>query len=201
MRQPIVQDHPGGTPKGRRGKGQRCWMRWKKVTVNFLLLVGFIAGFLFQPIRLEAKAVCQCPEYEDGIPVEIRLLCEEIGAEFGICPELLESMAYQESRFIPTVKNKKCYGLMQVNVSVHKERIEKYGWTADDMYDAEKNLTVAADLLKELYDTYGDDNPIVLSLYSGNWKAVQKYKEYGFLTPYVDDVLTRSAEYERIHGK
>lgn len=201
MRQPIVQDHPGGTPKGRRGKGQRCWMRWKKVTVIFLLLVGFIAGFLFQPIRLEAKAVCQCPEYEDGIPVEIRLLCEEIGAEFGICPELLESMAYQESRFIPTVKNKKCVGLMQVNVSVHKERIEKYGWTADDMYDAEKNLTVAADLLKELYDTYGDDNPIVLSLYSGNWKAVQKYKEYGFLTPYVDDVLTRSAEYERIHGK
>ena len=90
---------------------------------------------------------------------------------------------------------------MQVNVKVHKERIEKYGWAADDMFDPEKNLTVAADLLKELYDTYGDDNPIVLSLYSGNWKAVQKYKEYGFLTTYVDDVLTRSAEYERIHGK
>lgn len=201
MGQVKVQDHPGETLKDRRGKGQRCWMRLKKVTVNFLLLVGIFAGFLLQPIRLEAKAVCQCPEYEDGIPIEIRLLCEEIGAEFEICPELLESMAYQESRFIPTVRNKNCYGLMQINVKVHKERIEKYGWAADDMFDPEKNLTVAADLLRELYDTYGDDNPIVLSLYSGNWKAVQKYKEYGFLTTYVDDVLTRSAEYERIHGK
>ena len=201
MGQGNAQDHPGGTPKGRRGKGQRCWRAWKKVLVIFLCWWGLFAGVLFQPIRLEAKAICQIPHYEDGIPDEIRILCEKIGNEFEICPELLEAMAYRESRFIPSVKNGNCVGMMQVNVKVHKERIEKYGWTADDMLDPEKNLTVAADLLKELYDTYGDDNPIVLSLYSGNWKAVQKYKEYGFLSDYVDDVLTRSAEYERMHGK
>lgn len=188
---------PGGTPS-HWGMAKGAGVLKK---VIFLCWVGLFAGLLFQPIRSEAKAICQTPHYEDGIPEEIRILCEQIGEEFEICPELLESMAYQESRFIPTVRSKNYYGLMQINVKIHKDRIEKYGWTADDMFDPEKNLTVAADLLKELYDTYGDDNPIVLSLYSGNWKAVKKYKEYGFLTTYVDDVLTRSAEYERIHGK
>ena len=90
---------------------------------------------------------------------------------------------------------------MQVNIKVHKDRIEKYDYTSKDMMDPYKNLVVAADYLAELYETYGDDNPVILSIYSGNWKAVEKYKEYGFLTPYVDEVLTRSAEYERIHGK
>ena len=70
------------------------------------------------------------------------------------------------------------------------------------MIDPYKNITVAADLLHELYETYGDDNPVVLMLYSGSsWKTIEKYKEYGFLTPYVEDVLTRSAKYERIHQK
>ena len=129
------------------------------------------------------------------------IYCEIVGQEYNICPELLEAMAYNESRFIPTVTNGKCYGLLQVNIKVHADRIAKYGWTEEEMFDPYKNIMVAADYLKELYDTYGDDNPIVLSYYSGNCNDIAKYKEYGFISPYVDDVLTRSAEYERIHGK
>lgn len=193
--------NPGGTPRGQGKMVKRCWNGWKKVLVYFFMLVGIIGGVLIHPVRSEAKVLCQKPQYEDGIPCEIRELCEEVGEQFGICPELLEAMAYQESRFIPTVRNKNCYGLMQINVRVHKDRIEKYSWTSDDMFDPEKNLTVAADLLLELFETYGDDDPIILMLYSGNWKAVQAYKENSFLTPYVADVLARSAEYERIHGK
>ena len=172
----------------------------KKRFLVFLLLVGIFAGILVQPIIVKAQGPCQT-SYDDGIPDELRQYFELVGNEYDICPELLESIAYYESRFIPTVKNKKHYGLMQVNVKIHKDRIEKYGWTEDDMYDPYKNLMVAADYLAELYATYGDDNPIVLSIYSGNWKAVSRYKEYGFLTPYVSKVLTRSEEYERLHDK
>ena len=196
-----VQRHPGGTPRDQGEMVKRCWACMKKVLVYFLFGGILFAGVSVQPVKAEAMPLCQKPHYEDGIPDDIREICERVGPEFEICPELLEAIAYRESRFIPTVKNKNHYGLMQINVKIHRERIEKYDWTADDMLDPEKNVTVAADLLHELYETYGDDNPIVLSLYSGNWKAVQKYKEYGFLTTYVDDVLTRSAEYERIHGK
>lgn len=166
-----------------------------------LMMLGIIAGFLFQPIKSEAKSLYHSLQYEDGIPEEIRIYCEEVGEQFDICPELLEAMAYQESRFNPTVSNGKYYGLMQINVKIHSKRIERYGYTAEDMFDPYKNLVVAADYLAELYELYSDENPIVLCLYSGNWKAVSKYKEYGFMPDYVEDVLTRSADYERLHGK
>lgn len=190
---------PGGTrqkPGGRLSGGEV-----RKKFYDFFMGV-FLIGFIFTNQSLAAKA--QGPgsqELEYEIPSEIIEYCEIVGQEYDICPELLESMAYNESRFIPTVTNGKCYGLLQVNIKVHADRIAKYGWTEEDMFDPYKNIMVAADYLKELYDTYGDDNPIVLSYYSGNCNDIAKYKEYGFLSPYVDDVLTRSAEYERIHGK
>lgn len=139
---------------------------------------------------------------DDGIPEEIKKDCEEIGAEFNICPELLEAIAWHESRFIPTVKNKNCFGLCQVNVKIHAKRLEKYGYTEDDMLTSYANIYVAADNLAELFENYGDDDPIILLMYSGaGWKAIEKYKEYSFITKSVDEILTRSANYERLHGK
>lgn len=164
------------------------------------ILLGFVV-LTSHSLTVKANSLSQEPQYEDGIPSDIRIYCELCGTEYNICPELLESIAYRESRFEPDVANGKCYGLMQVNVKVHADRIDKYGWTENDMFDPYKNIMVAADYLHELYETYGDDNPVVLSIYSGNWKAVEKYKEYGFTTEYVNDVLDRSANYERLHEK
>lgn len=191
-----MRDPEGSLPRGKH-PGETMLGSVKKV----LIVVGVIAGILVQPINSEANSLCGAIQYNDGIPEEIRLDCEDVGAQFGICPELLEAMAYNESRFIPTVRNGKHYGLMQVNVKIHAERLEKYGYTEDDMFDPYKNLIVAADYLHELYETYGDENPIILSIYSGNWKAVSTYKEYGFMSVYVEDVLKRSAHYERLHNK
>ena len=189
---------PRGTQRVQRGKGRRRVGMIKSALQFFLCWGIIIIGLSVQSIRSEAAA----SNPDDDIPKEIKEYCEEIGAEFNICPELLEAIAWHESRFIPTVTNKNCYGLMQVNVKIHAERIEKYGYTADDMLEAYPNIKVAADYLAELYETYGDDNPIVLSLYSGaGWKAVENYKEYGFMTAYVNDILTRWGEYERLHGK
>lgn len=190
---------PRGTHQRPEGKRTRCVGKIKCALCIFLCWGCLITGLSVQVIRSEAAASCQ---NDDEIPKEIKEYCEEIGEEFGICPELLEAIAWHESRFIPNVTNKNCYGLMQVNVKIHAERIEKYDYTAEDMLTAYPNIKVAADYLAELYETYGDDNPIVLNLYSGaGWKAVEKYKEYGFLTAYVDEILTRSASYERLHGK
>lgn len=182
--------------KGKRSKGMT-----KGRKLIFLMMLGIFAGLLIQPVRSEAEGLTNTIQVEDKIPEEIRNYCEEIGEMFDICPELLESMAYQESRFIPTVRNGKHYGLMQVNVKIHADRIERYGYTAEEMFETYPNILVAADYLAELYQTYGDENPIILSIYSGSWKAVSKYKEFGIMTPYVEEVLTRSAEYERLHGK
>lgn len=193
--------HPRGALQCPRGERTESVGMIKSALLIVLMLGILMTGLSVQTIRSEAAASCQSSQ-EDGIPEDIKKICDEIGAEFNICPELLEAMAYHESRFIPDVTNKNCYGLLQVNVKIHKDRMEKYGYTKKDMLKAYPNILVAADYLAELYDTYGDDNPVVLSLYSGaGWKAVEKYKEYGFLTDYVDDVLTRSEHFERIHGK
>lgn len=193
------QRSPGGTRYKPGG-----WLSVGGLRKKFcdFLMGAFLIGLLFTNQTLVARA--QGPgsqELEYEIPSSIIEYCEVVGSEYDICPELLESMAYQESRFIPTVRNGKHYGLLQVNVKVHADRISKYGWTEEDMFDPYKNIMVAADYLSELYEIYGDENPIVLSVYSGNWKAVKEYKETGFMTSYVEEVLERSAAYERLHEK
>lgn len=189
---------PGKCIRVRREKRTRCVGKIKKCAAIFCALGTILIGLSVQTIRSEAAASSQ----DDGIPKEIKQYCDEIGEGYDICPELLESIIWHESRFLPEVTNKNCWGLCQVNVKIHADRIEKYGYTENDMLTAYANIKVAADYLSELYATYGDDNPIVLTLYSGaGWAAVEKYKEYGTMTEYVKNVLSRSAEYERIHGK
>lgn len=187
---------PRGAHQCLEGKRQKVWGAMKKT----ILCWGFlIFGLSVQSIGSEAAASNQL---DDEIPEEIIEYCEEIGPKYDICPELLEAIAWHESRFTPTVTNRKCWGLCQVNVKVHADRIDKLGYTKDDMLEAGPNIEVAADYLAELYQTYGDDSPIVLSLYSGaGWDAVEAYKENGTMTDYVEEILTRSANYERLHGK
>ena len=183
---------PRGTHQ--RSEGNRTHRVGRMISITI-----FLWGILWTlcPIRSEA-AVSE----DDEIPKEIIEYCEEIGPTYDICPELLEAIAWHESRFIEDVKNKNCWGLCQVNIKVHADRIDNLGYTSKDMLKAKPNIEVAADYLHELYETYGDDNPIILSLYSGaGWSAVEKYKENGTMTDYVEDILSRSARYERLHGK
>ena len=181
--------------------GSGGMIRQCKIFLMSLILLGGLMSGLILNSHITVYASSQTL-ISDEIPKEIKEYCEEIGQQYDICPELLEAIAWHESRFIPDVTNRKCYGLCQVNIKVHKDRIEKLGYTSEDMLEPYPNIHVAADLLAELYATYGDDNPIVLSLYAGEgWKAVERYKEYGFMTQIVSDILEKSAEYERLHGK
>ena len=41
------------------------------------------------------------------------------------------------------------YGLLQINGTYQADRLKKFGYTVQDMFDPEKNLQVAADLWKE----------------------------------------------------
>ena len=145
----MIVSKPRGALRVQRGNGRS--VKGKKVYCVFLMMLGILL-WTFSPVNVEASAIHQA-SVNDGIPSEIKEYCEEIGRNFDICPEILEAIAWHESRFIPTVKNKKCYGLMQVNVKVHADRIEKYGYTVDDMYEPYPNLIVAADYLAELYET------------------------------------------------
>lgn len=128
------------------------------------------------------------------VPEHILEMSNEIGKEYNICPELLQSIAFQESRFQADAQNEGCTGLMQVNPAWHADRMQELGVT--DLYDPKQNMEVAADYLQELFEKY-EDVGTVLMVYHGESGAVSKIEP----SRYADEILTRSAELERAHGK
>ncbi len=146
------------------------------------------AAFLFCQMGIQVRAE------ECIVPEDIIEMSNEIGMEYHICPELLQSIAFQESRFQADAQNGNCTGLMQINPVWHQERMDRLGVT--DLYDPAQNMEVAADYLQELFGRY-EDVGTVLMVYHGESGAVDKIEP----SKYADEILTRSAELERMHGK
>lgn len=128
------------------------------------------------------------------VPDHIFEISNEIGKEYNICPELLQAIAFQESRFQADARNGGCTGLMQVNPAWHEDRMRMLGVT--NLYDPEQNMEVAADYLQELFGRY-EDVGTVLMVYHGEAGAVDKIEA----SQYADEILERSAALERLHGK
>lgn len=125
-------------------------------------------------------------------------LTEEVGQQYNICPELLQAIAWRESRYKPTAVNGDCTGLMQVSTRWHQDRMERLG--VDDLYDPAGNVLVAADYLAELFSDY-EEADVVLMFYSGNSRAKEYSQGIGEMSDYAAEVLEESAELERRHGK
>ena len=151
-----------------------------------IIIAAFLICQAGEGIRAQAEE-CIVPDY-------ILEMSNEIGKEYNICPELLQSIAFQESRFQEDAQNGGCTGLMQVNPAWHEDRMRKLGVT--DLYDPEQNMEVDADYLQELFGRY-EDVGTVLMVYHGEEGAVDKVEA----SQYADEILTRSAELERLHGK
>lgn len=124
-------------------------------------------------------------------------MCEDIGSEYGICPELLMAIIERESSGNPTAQNGSCKGLCQISEKWHTRRMEKLGVT--DIYDPAGNIELCADYLMELGAEY-EDIGLVLMVYSGSSNAFE-LSEQGELTSYAEEILERSAELERANGK
>jgi len=166
------------------------------------IMKGVLLGMaiLCQPIPAYANSLSYIPtEHETGVPDDIYQNAEIIGHEFDICPELLMAMAERESRFTPTAINGSCKGLMQVSVNFHRDRFIEAGWSPNDWADSYKNMYVGADYLHDLFLDY-EDTATVLMVYHGESNAVSKGKS-GNISKYAQEILDRSYELERVHGK
>ena len=60
----------------------------------------------------QAGAGIQARAEECIVPDHILEMSNEIGKEYNICPELLQSIAFQESRFQADAQNDGCTGLI-----------------------------------------------------------------------------------------
>lgn len=129
---------------------------------------------------------------------EVVELTERIGAEYSQCPELLQAVAWKESRYDETAEAAGCIGLMQVSERWHRDRMAELGVT--DLYDPESNIRVAADYLAELFDQY-EDIGMVLMVYSGD-SGAEAYAGSGEgLSEYAREVMEYACLLERQHGK
>lgn len=136
--------------------------------------------------------------YEDTyLKAEYVTICEEVGEDYGICPELLMALIERESSGNPEAENGSCKGLCQISERWHKSRMEKLG--IDDIYDPESNIRLCADYLTEIGAEY-EDIGLALMIYSGKSDAME-IAERGELTYYAEWILERSAELELVHGK
>lgn len=168
----------------------------KKVIGGVFLSVVLVMAL---PSTARANSLSTFPtEEETGIPAEIYQTAEVIGSEFNICPELLLAIAERESRFQADATNGPCKGLMQLNTSCHRAKFEAMGWSAEDWSDGYKNMYVAGAYLHELFEQY-EDVGIVLGVYHGESDAIGRGKS-GRLSSYVNKILERSEELERIAG-
>ena len=125
-------------------------------------------------------------------------ICEEVGAQYNICPELLEAMIEQESGGnTDAVSAGGDTGLMQVNPKWHRDRMDRLGVT--DLTDPYSNVLTAADYIAELAAKY-DDLPMTLMVYNGTADAKERWTN-GDFTDYANQIMQRTAELERKHGK
>lgn len=141
------------------------------------IFAGFCAFCIFMTMSINAKS--EDAVQDTYIPVEQQALCRQYGEEYGICPELLEAMIETESSGQMKARNGSCYGILQINGEVHG-----YGYDTE-----EKQIEKACQMLLS-YDCEIDE---ALSHYNGQ----RSYQYDG----YVERVLSRSAELERLHGK
>lgn len=134
---------------------------------------------------------------EETESAEVIALSGEIGGMYGICPELLQAIAFHESDNRPwLVSAGGDVGLMQVSPRWHGERMERL-WV-DDLTDARGCMLVAADYLHELFVEHEDPALVLMCYNMGPSKAVRAY-EGGMVSGYARDVLKLSEGLERLH--
>ena len=145
------------------------------------------------PIEIEVMEM----QYRDSdIPDEVEEAAIKYGEEYNIQPEFLEALAWRESRYHPDAVSSdgSCIGLCQINPKWHKERMKRTG--KDDLYQIDDNMNIAADYLADLFKDYPGDPEIVLMIYNGD----HSYKK-GNISEYAQDIVNKSQELERKHGK
>lgn len=123
-------------------------------------------------------------------------ICEEK----QISPELVEAVIEKESNWNPDAQNGECIGLMQVDQVIHWKRAQDMGvCTLMDPYD---NIRVGISILEDLLKKYGEPAP-ALMYYNAGYSEVCGITAYnnGTISRYAEEIMERSIELERLHGK
>lgn len=166
-----------------------------KIKRHIILLLVLLLIIISPCQNVKAADTAQVLEtYHVDVPSDVMGYCETAGYKYDIPPELLEAIAWRESRYQADAKNGSCVGMMQVSTKFHTGRAESIG--VDNIQDPEGNIEVAANYLNELYHTY-DTTEMVLMVYNGDSNAGKK----GYVSKYARDIETVADALLVAHGK
>lgn len=163
----------------------------RTLKLYIISIVMTAIGSILIAMAVHAKEPAEVPE-------EVIAISEELGAQYNICPELLQAVAFCESSYRADAVNGDCIGIMQISEKWHKNRMKRLGVT--NLLDIRQNMTVAADYLAELAEKY-EDVAVVLMVYNGDSDANEVLEGTGEISGYAEKVLELSAALEELHGK
>ena len=142
----------------------------------------------YSEVTIEAEA---CTIYNDPeIPDDIETAAQICAMYQGLDPELLEAVAWQESRYNPAAKSGSCMGCMQVHTKIHADRLEAFGVTKDQMLEAFAGMAVGASLLGDHVRATGDLET-----------ALRRYNGSDHARSYAKSVLNKRSELLQKHAK
>lgn len=160
-------------------------MQKKVILILLVLTIAMVHGMTTQAKTIE-------------VPQEVVEISEELGAQYNICPELIQAICFKESSFRPDIECDSCVGIMQVSPKWHKDRMKRLGVT--DLKDIRQNMTVATDYLSELKESY-EDIGLVLMIYNGDTSSEDVLCGIGEVSAYAEEIISISEELERENGK
>lgn len=134
--------------------------------------------------------------YDIPLDEELQLFVIEEAEAHGIAPEIIFAMIERESNYKADAigDNGKSFGLMQIQVKWHYERMQKLGCT--DLLNTEQNIKVGIDILAELVEKYEGNIEMALVAYNcGSSGANKNFFQYGvYSSEYSTAVLERANE-------
>lgn len=149
-------------------------------------------------VEVEERVEVEEPPFsfwiDPEIPFDIQDNAHYYGDIYNISPQFLEAVAWQESRWDPSVEAGGCIGLMQINEHWHLDRMERLEVSHDDLYTVSGSMHVAADYLAELFEEY-EDPAEVLMIYNGD-SGVENYRNGGEASEYANSILSMTRELE-----
>lgn len=155
-----------------------------------LICVEPIKPYEFDPIRTEDNRTEQ-KRTED----EVVLYSQELGEQFGVEPEIIQAIVEVESDYCSTVHGRNGWGLMQIIPSCHESRLNKYGYSKEDLLDAYKNMVIGTDCFAEIFSRHPDIEYALVCYNKGEGGAAA----YGRRTSAYSDAVMRA--YYRLKGE
>ena len=128
-------------------------------------------------------------KYDVPLSEDLQLYIYELSERYGVPMNIIVSIAGQESSYNPSKMGDdgESYGLMQVQLKWHRERMEKFNVHEKDLMNPYANALIAVDYLAELLKK--GDLEWALMAYNGGPDHANNMTAQGVITEYAESVI------------